>query len=61
MAWQYIGEALGVAFQPYNLLVLVLSTGVGLVMGILPGLSATMAIALLTGITFNFPTQSALI
>jgi putative tricarboxylic transport membrane protein len=61
MAWQYIGEALGMAFQPYNFLVLVLSTGVGLIMGILPGLSATMAIALLTGITFNFPTQSALI
>ena len=29
--------------------------------GILPGLSATMAIALLTGLTYNLPTQSALI
>lgn len=27
----------------------------------LPGLSATMAIALLTGLTYNLPTQSALI
>lgn len=61
MAFQYLGQALMVAAQPVNLLVLVLSTAAGLVMGMLPGLSATMAIALLTGLTYNFPTQTALI
>ena len=30
-------------------------------MGVLPGLSATMAIALLTGLTYNFPTQTAIL
>ncbi|MDL2229097.1 tripartite tricarboxylate transporter permease [Treponema sp. OttesenSCG-928-L16] len=61
MVLQYLGQAILTVMTPMNLLVLVLSTGAGLVMGILPGLSATMAIALLTGLTFNFPTQSALI
>lgn len=61
MALQYLGDAFLTLIQPLNLLVLVLSTGAGLIMGILPGLSATMAIALLTGLTYNFPTQTALI
>ena len=61
MALQYLGQALMVVLTPLNMLVLVLSVGSGLVMGMLPGLSATMAIALLTGLTYNFPTQSALI
>lgn len=57
----YILDALVTVVQPTNLLILVLSTLAGLLMGMLPGLSATMAIALLTGLTYNFPTQSALI
>jgi putative tricarboxylic transport membrane protein len=61
MALQYLGQALLIVLTPMNLLVMVLSVGSGLVMGMLPGLSATMAIALLTGLTYNFPTQSALI
>lgn len=61
MALQYLLSAFSTVLQPMNLLVLVLSTLVGLVMGMLPGLSATMAIALLTGLTYNFPTQTALI
>ncbi|AEV28761.1 hypothetical protein SpiGrapes_0935 [Sphaerochaeta pleomorpha str. Grapes] len=61
MALQYLGQALMIVLTPLNMLVLVLSVGSGLVMGMLPGLSATMAIALLTGLTYNFPTQSALI
>lgn len=61
MAFQYLGQAILVSLQPLNLLVLVLSTAAGLIMGMLPGLSATMAIALLTGLTYNFPTQTALI
>ena len=47
--------------QPVNFIFLILSTASGLLMGVLPGLSATMAVALLTGLTYNFPTQTALI
>ncbi len=61
MALQYLSDACLTVLQPVNLLYLVLSTAAGLVMGVLPGLSATMAIALLTGLTYNFPTQSAMI
>ena len=61
MAVQYLTEAVATVLTPMNLVFLVLSTASGLIMGVLPGLSATMAIALLTGLTYNFPTQSALI
>ncbi|MGO1509073.1 MAG: tripartite tricarboxylate transporter permease [Actinomycetaceae bacterium] len=53
--------ALSTVTEPLNLAVLLLATFVGLVMGILPGLSATMAIALLAGLTFGLPTETALI
>ncbi len=61
MALQYLSDACLTVLQPVNLLFLILSTAAGLIMGVLPGLSATMAIALLTGLTYNFPTQSAMI
>ena len=61
MAAQYMLDAVLTVLTPVNLVFLILSTASGLVMGVLPGLSATMAIALLTGLTYNFPTQSALI
>lgn len=61
MVGAYLMDAIATVLQPFNLVVLLVSTLAGLVMGILPGLSATMAIALLTGLTYNFPTQSALI
>lgn len=61
MTAQYLLNAILTVLTPINLLFLVLSTTAGLMMGVLPGLSATMAIALLTGLTYNFPTQSALI
>jgi putative tricarboxylic transport membrane protein len=44
--------ALGLVFDPYVLLVLVLAASFGLVVGALPGLTATMATALLVPITF---------
>ncbi|MDR1520252.1 MAG: tripartite tricarboxylate transporter permease [Planctomycetota bacterium] len=53
MPFQYMLHACGNILSPYNLIVLFLSTGAGLAMGVLPGLSATMAIALLTGLTYN--------
>ncbi|MFA7129303.1 MAG: tripartite tricarboxylate transporter permease [Sphaerochaeta sp.] len=61
MVFEYLMQAVFTVLTPMNLLVLMLSVGAGLVMGMLPGLSATMAIALLTGLTYNLPTQSALI
>lgn len=54
-------DALAIVAEPLNLAVLILATFVGLIMGILPGLSATMAIALLAGLTFGMPTDTALI
>lgn len=51
MAVQYLMEAISSVFLPLNMLVLVLATLAGLIMGMLPGLSATMAIALLTGLS----------
>ncbi len=43
---------LGIAFQPGNLLAALLGTAGGIVVGVLPGLSATMAIALLLPVTY---------
>jgi putative tricarboxylic transport membrane protein len=45
-------KALGSLFTPMNLLFVVLGTGSGIVVGALPGLTATMAIALLVPFTF---------
>ena len=45
---QYVLQAFQTVLQPYNIIVIILATGSGLLMGMLPGLSATMAIALLT-------------
>ncbi|MFA5448600.1 MAG: tripartite tricarboxylate transporter permease [Sphaerochaeta sp.] len=61
MVFQYLGQATLTVLTPINLVVLTLAVGSGLLMGMLPGLSATMAIALLTGLTYNLPTQTALI
>lgn len=61
MASQYLMAAVATVLQPLNFLVLVIATLAGLIMGILPGLQATMAIALLTGLTYNFPTQTAIV
>ena len=51
---RYIGEAFVIALSPAGLLALVLSVFVGLIFGMLPGLTSTMAVALLTGLTYNF-------
>jgi len=51
---RYIGEAFVIALSPAGLLALVLSVFVGLIFGMLPGLTPKMAVALLTGLTYNF-------
>lgn len=45
MALEYLAQAFLIVTTPLNIMVLLLSTGAGLIMGVLPGLSATMAIA----------------
>ena len=57
----FIGEAFAVALSPQGLLCLVLSTFVGLIFGMLPGLTSTMAVALLTGLTYNFDGSLAIL
>ena len=47
--------------MPMHLLTLVLSVFFGLIVGIIPGLTATMSVALLTGLTFGFPREIAVI
>ncbi len=47
-----LGTAFGLVFQPYVLLVIVLSALYGLFVGAIPGLTATMATALLVPVTF---------
>jgi len=47
--------------MPVHLLTIVISTFFGLIVGIIPGLTATMSVALLTGLTFGFPREIAVI
>ncbi len=61
MALTYLAQALGNVLMPLNLGVLIISTFAGLIMGMLPGLSATMAVALLTGLTYSLSPTSAII
>ncbi|MBL8331831.1 MAG: tripartite tricarboxylate transporter permease [Rubrivivax sp.] len=48
-------QAFGLVFQPYVLLVILLSAVYGLFVGAIPGLTATMATALLVPVTFFMP------
>ncbi|MDR1709094.1 MAG: tripartite tricarboxylate transporter permease [Candidatus Accumulibacter sp.] len=53
MISQYLMDACLHVLAPTNFLMLAGAVLSGLIMGMLPGLSATMAIALLTGLTYN--------
>lgn len=55
-----IATAFGLVFQPYVLSVILLSAVFGLVVGAIPGLTATMATALLVPITFFMPPVPAI-
>jgi len=61
MALQYLLQALQSAFSPINLLTLIISVTFGLIVGMLPGLTSTMAVALLTGLTFSLSKETAII
>ena len=47
-----LAEAFGLVLDPYVILVLLLASVFGLIVGALPGLTATMATALLVPLTF---------
>lgn len=61
MALHYMAEAFGFLADPFAIVVLFLSVLVGLIFGMLPGLTATMAVALLTGLTYKYDGMLAIL
>ncbi len=59
MTWAVISQAFGLVFDPYVLWVILASALFGLFVGCIPGLTATMATALLVPITFFMPAVPA--
>jgi TctA family transporter len=55
-----LGAAFGLVFQPYVLMVVALSALFGIFVGAIPGLTATMATALMVPVTFFMPPVPAL-
>src|SRR5688572_5691374 len=55
MTWDILQQAAGLVFDPYVLWVVLASALFGLFVGAVPGLTATMATALLVPITFFIP------
>ncbi|MGE5549581.1 MAG: tripartite tricarboxylate transporter permease [Bacteroidota bacterium] len=59
--WTFFSEFFRL-INPMSVLYVLAATGFGIVIGMLPGLTATMGVALLTGLTFRFaPDQAILI
>ncbi len=58
---EYVLEAWSLLLTPVNILALFVATFTGLIVGMLPGLTSTMAVALLTGLSFGLPTETALV
>ena len=56
----YMGQQFLFLFTPENLILQVLGMTLGIIMGCLPGLNATLGIALLTPLTFAVPTANAI-
>ena len=53
--WTAIDQAFSMVFDPYTLMVMVIAALYGLFVGAVPGLTATMATALLVPVTFFMP------
>ena len=53
--WEHLAQAFSMVFEPYTILVMVLASLYGLFVGAVPGLTATMATALLVPVTFFMP------
>lgn len=58
---EWLGYALTNVFAPLNILVLLAAVAGGILVGALPGLTGTMAIALLVPFTYGFSPETALI
>jgi putative tricarboxylic transport membrane protein len=58
--WTAIGQAFSMVFEPYTLLVMLAASLYGLFVGAVPGLTATMATALLVPVTFFMPPITAI-
>src|SRR5690606_29851788 len=58
--YEHIVAAFGLVLDPYVLLVITMSAVYGLFVGAIPGLSATMAVALLVPVTFFMPPVPAI-
>lgn len=54
-------EAIGLLFEPQSLLALTIGVFGGIIVGALPGLSASMAVALLIPVSFSMTTEAGLI
>src|SRR6187402_1152613 len=53
--WEHLAQAFSMVFEPYTIMVMVLASLFGLFVGAVPGLTATMATALLVPVTFFMP------
>ncbi len=60
METSFIAIGFANALTPTNLMFMTLGTALGLMVGALPGLSATMALALLLPLTFSLPPETGL-
>ena len=54
-------SALMVCLQPINLLLIIAMVSLGIVFGAIPGLSATLGIALLLPVTFGLSTETSFV
>lgn len=61
MEWQYILHGISLLLSPEAAITLILSVFFGLIVGMLPGLTATMAVALLTGLTYKISPDLAIL
>src|SRR5215217_6447731 len=55
-----IGQAFAMVFEPYTIMIMLGASLFGLFVGAVPGLSATMAVALLVPVTFFMPPVPAI-
>ena len=56
-----LGHSLGTFLDPYSLGLILLSSLAGVIIGALPGLTATMGVALMTTLTIKMPSNQALL
>ena len=55
------GTAIATLFQPVNLLIMLVAVGIGLIVGIIPGISGMTMVAILLPFIFRMPADVALI